>query len=158
MYCLCVNVYWPLGDNPIAVNKYIISHTLNLGTGCEVNDQLHGPAVCLPQKKVCTANTMKLTQPRLSFCILFGNGGMAKYVLPAFVPDKRKYRWHNGSSSTQGSVQGWVHTCNVTAYRKTVSWHCERDSSQRIVSKVAYAVTLRACSVCCRYLAVASKG
>jgi len=23
---------------------------------------------------------------------------------------------------------GWVHTCNVTAYRKTVSWQCGRDS------------------------------
>jgi hypothetical protein len=28
MYCLCVNVYvlLPPGDNPIAVNKYIISY------------------------------------------------------------------------------------------------------------------------------------
>lgn len=52
---------------------------LNLGTRCEVNDQLHGPAA-LPQEKACTASTMKLTQPRLSG------------VLPAFVPGKRKYR------------------------------------------------------------------
>ena len=52
----------------------------------------------------------------------------------------------------------WVHTCNVTAYRNTVSWQCGRDSWPRNVSKVGYAVTLRACSVCCRYLAVASKG
>jgi len=53
---------------------------------------------------------------------------------------------------------GWVHTCNVTAYRNTVSWHCGRDSCPRNVPKVGYAVTLRACSVRCRYLAVASKG
>jgi hypothetical protein len=52
----------------------------------------------------------------------------------------------------------WVHTCNVTAYRNTVSWRCGRDSWPRNVSKVGYAVTLRACSVRCRYLAVASKG
>ena len=55
-------------------------------------------------------------------------------------------------------ILGWVHTCNVTAYRNTVSWQCGRDSCPRNVSKVGYAVTLRACSVCCRYLAVASKG
>jgi hypothetical protein len=53
---------------------------------------------------------------------------------------------------------GWVHTCNVTVYRNTVSWQYGRDSWPRNVSKVGYAVTLRACSVCCRYLAVASKG
>jgi len=51
----------------------------------------------------------------------------------------------------------WVHTCNVTAYRNAVSWQCGRDSWPRNVSKVGYAVTLRACSVRCRYLAVASK-
>jgi hypothetical protein len=56
------------------------------------------------------------------------------------------------------TVLGWIHTCNVTAYRNTVSWQCGRDSCPRNVSKVGYAVTLRACSVCCRYLAVASKG
>jgi hypothetical protein len=38
----------------------------------------------------------------------------------------------------------WVHTCNVTAYRNTVSWQCGRDSCQRNVSKVGYVVTLRA--------------
>ena len=56
------------------------------------------------------------------------------------------------------TVLGWVHTCNVTAYRNTVSWQCGRDSCPRNVSKVCYAITLRACSVCCRYLAVAWKG
>jgi len=56
------------------------------------------------------------------------------------------------------NLLGWVHTCNVTAYRNTVSWHCGRNSWPRNVSKFGYAVTLRACSVCCRYLAVASKG
>ena len=53
---------------------------------------------------------------------------------------------------------GWVHTCNVTAYRNTLSWQCGRDSWPRNVSKFGYTVTLRACSVYCRYLAVASKG
>jgi len=48
----------------------------------------------------------------------------------------------------------WVHTCNITAYRNTVSWRCGRDSWPRNVSKVGYAVTLRACSVWCRCLAV----
>jgi hypothetical protein len=52
----------------------------------------------------------------------------------------------------------WVHTCNVTAYRNTVSWQCGWDSWPRNVSKVGYAVTLRSCSVCCRYLVVTSKG
>jgi hypothetical protein len=53
---------------------------------------------------------------------------------------------------------GWVHTCNVTAYRNTLSWQCGRDSWPRNVSKGGYAVTLRASSARCRYLAVASKG
>jgi hypothetical protein len=48
--------------------------------------------------------------------------------------------------------------CNVTAYRNTVSWQCGRDSWPRNVSKVGYAVMLRACSVRCRYLAFASNG
>ena len=55
------------------------------------------------------------------------------------------------------AVLGWVHTCNVIAYRNTLSWQCGRDSWPRNVSKVGYAETLRACSVCCRYLAVASR-
>ena len=61
--------------------------------------------------------------------------------------------WESGATVGLGSV----HTCNVTACRNTVSWQCGRDSWRRNVSKVGYAVTLRACSVCCRYLAVASK-
>jgi hypothetical protein len=48
--------------------------------------------------------------------------------------------------------------CNVTAYRNTVSWQYGRDLWPRNVSKVAYAVTLRAFSVRCRYLADSSKG
>jgi hypothetical protein len=56
------------------------------------------------------------------------------------------------------NLLGWVYTCNVTAYRNTVSWECGRNSCPRNVSKVGYAVTLRSCSVCCRYLTVASKG
>jgi hypothetical protein len=61
------------------------------------------------------------------------------------------------TSQTCGNLS-WVHTCNVTTYRNTVSWQCGRDSWPRYVSKVGYAVTLRACSVRCRYLSVASKG
>jgi hypothetical protein len=53
---------------------------------------------------------------------------------------------------------GWVHTCNVTAYRNTVSWQCGRDSCPRNVSKIGYAVMLRYFSVCYRCLAVTSKG
>jgi len=53
---------------------------------------------------------------------------------------------------------GWIHAWNVTAYRNTVSWRCGRDSCPRNVSKVGYAVTLRAFSVYCRYLIVSSKG
>jgi hypothetical protein len=62
------------------------------------------------------------------------------------------------NASTQRNFLGWVHTCNVTAYRNTVSWQCRRNSCTRNVSKVGYAVTLRTFLVCCRYLAVASKG
>ena len=42
----------------------------------------------------------------------------------------------------------------VTPYRDSVDGTRDRVN----VSKVGYAVTLRACLVCCRYLAVASKG
>jgi hypothetical protein len=52
----------------------------------------------------------------------------------------------------------WVHICNFTAYRNTVSWQCWGDSWPRNVSTVGDAVTLWAISVRCRYLAVASKG
>jgi hypothetical protein len=38
-----------------------------------------------------------------------------------------------------------VHTCNVTAFRFTVSWQCGRGSWPRNLSKVGYGVTLRAC-------------
>jgi hypothetical protein len=37
----------------------------------------------------------------------------------------------------------WVHTCNVTTYRNTVSWQCGRDSWPRNVLTARYAVTLR---------------
>jgi len=60
-------------------------------------------------------------------------------------------------SSDRGHLLRSVHTCNVTVYRNTGSWQCGRDSWPRNVLKVGYAVTLRACSVCCRYLAFASK-
>jgi len=53
---------------------------------------------------------------------------------------------------------GWVHTCNVTAYPNTVRWQCRRDSWPRNILKVGCAVTLRACLLRCRYLAVTSKG
>jgi hypothetical protein len=52
----------------------------------------------------------------------------------------------------------WVHTCNVTAYRNTVLWQCGWDSSPRNIPKSGYAVTLRACSMRCRYLAITSQG
>jgi hypothetical protein len=55
-------------------------------------------------------------------------------------------------------VLEWVHTCNVTAYRNSISWQRGRDSWPRNVSEVGYAVMLRAFSVWCRYLTVASKG
>jgi hypothetical protein len=51
-----------------------------------------------------------------------------------------------------------VHICDVNANRNTVSWQCGRDSLPHNVSKFDYAVTLRACSVRCRYLVVASMG
>jgi hypothetical protein len=51
-----------------------------------------------------------------------------------------------------------VQTCNVTAYRNTVSWQCGRDSWPRNVLKVGYTITLREFSVRCGYLAAASKG
>jgi len=76
-------------------------------------------------------------------------------------PINPHYTAHTGSVCTSQRTLpplGWVHTCNVTAYRNTVSWQCWRDSCPCNVSKVGNAVTLRACSVCCRYLAVASKG
>ena len=67
--------------------------------------------------------------------------------------------WRSTCKEFEGTPKvGWVHTCNVTGYRNTVSWQCGRDSWPRNVIKVGYAVTLRACSVCRRYLAVASKG
>ena len=60
--------------------------------------------------------------------------------------------WPTGGLLSQKKERrlGWVHTCNVTAYRNTLLWQCGRDSWPRNVSKVGYAVTLRACSVCCR--------
>jgi hypothetical protein len=66
---------------------------------------------------------------------------------------------HNWSSNTIPSLERlrWVHACNITAHRNTVSWPCGRDSWSCNVSKVGYPVTLRACSVRWRYLAVASK-
>jgi hypothetical protein len=46
-------------------------------------------------------------------------------------------------TGTTAARKGGVHTSNVTAYRKTVSWQCGRNSWPRNVSKVGYAVTLR---------------
>jgi len=66
--------------------------------------------------------------------------------------------WHWEGGWREWYNLGWIHTCNVTAYSNTVSWQCGRDSCPRNLSKVGYSVTLRAFSVCCRYLAVASKG
>jgi len=46
--------------------------------------------------------------------------------------------WESYSVRTnqQFDTQGLVHTCNITAYRNTVSWQCGRDSWPRNVSKV----------------------
>jgi hypothetical protein len=70
-------------------------------------------------------------------------------------PPPRGIRTQSQQASGRRPTLGWVHTCNVTAYRNTVSWRCGRNSGPRKVSKVGYAVPLRACSVCCRYLVVA---
>jgi hypothetical protein len=51
------------------------------------------------------------------------------------------------------TLKTWVNTCNVTSYRDSVDGTWPRN-----VSKVGYVVTLGACSVCCRYLAIVSKG
>jgi len=66
----------------------------------------------------------------------------------------------SGADTVGLSVGLWIFIAvNCTAvYRNTVSWQCGRDSWPRNVLKVGYAVTLRACSVRCRYLAVTSKG
>jgi len=58
------------------------------------------------------------------------------------------YKWNRSLTSAKYNTQfdtplGWVQTCNVTAYRNTVSWECGRDSWTRNVSKVGYAETLR---------------
>jgi hypothetical protein len=55
-------------------------------------------------------------------------------------------------------VLRWVRTCNDTVYYNTISRQCGRDLCPRNVSKAGYAVTLRVCSVRCRYLVVATKG
>ena len=60
------------------------------------------------------------------------------------------------------AIRNAFHRCKVKIgthlYRYTVSWQCGRDLWPRNVSIIGYAVTLLACSVCCRYLAVAPKG
>jgi hypothetical protein len=61
-------------------------------------------------------------------------------------------------TNTQITLLRWEHTCNVTAYRNTVSWQCGRDSWACNISKVGYAVTIRACSMRYRNLAITSKG
>jgi len=38
------------------------------------------------------------------------------------------------SRTDRNVTLGWVHTCNVTAYRNTVSSQCGRDSWLRNVS------------------------
>jgi len=77
------------------------------------------------------------------------------YTLRKITEERRS---HLFSCFKMKKLLGWIHTCNVTASRNTVSWQCARDLCTRNVSKVGYAVTLRACSVCRRYLVVASNG
>jgi hypothetical protein len=74
------------------------------------------------------------------------------------VASKGWYCYGRGRCGCAMSLCTSIPACNVTAYRNTVSWQCGRDSWPRTVLKVGYAVTLRACSVCGRYLTVASKG
>jgi hypothetical protein len=88
-----------------------------------------------------------------------------EYMRYLDVPGRGTQSWTTGWQLQYWSMKEcrrcplrWVHTCNVTAYRNTVSWQCGRDSWSRNVSKVGYAVTLWACSMRCRYLAVSSKG
>jgi hypothetical protein len=52
--------------------------------------------------------------------------------------------WFLPLDSLSCQFKSWLHTCNITAHRNTVSWRCGRDSCPRNVSKVGYAVTLRA--------------
>ena len=40
-----------------------------------------------------------------------------------------------GSACSVNEALRWVHTCNVTAYRNTVSWQCGRDSWPLNVTK-----------------------
>jgi len=51
----------------------------------------------------------------------------------AWIPDYESYT-HYIVLYVLSCILRWVHTCNVTAYRNTVSW-------QHNVSKVGYAVT-----------------
>ena len=65
------------------------------------------------------------------------------------VEDSRSLRFITGQVNIihdllSCSVLGWVHTFNVTAYRNTVSWRCGQDSCSRNVSRVGYAIMLRA--------------
>jgi hypothetical protein len=62
------------------------------------------------------------------------------------------------NADSSRAVERCVHICNVTAFRNAVSWHCSRDLWPRNVLDVGYAITLRACSLRRRYLAVVSKG
>jgi hypothetical protein len=45
--------------------------------------------------------------------------------------------------TTTRCVKVWVHTCNLTAYRNTVSWQCGRDSWPRNLWRDGFAVRLR---------------
>jgi hypothetical protein len=65
--------------------------------------------------------------------------------------------WVSALCPLSSTIKVGTH-CNVTVYRNTVLWQCGRDSWPRHVSKVRYAVTLQACSVCCWNLTFASKG
>jgi len=70
-----------------------------------------------------------------------------------------------GEGRTFSSFSAWhivLHSkdaSTLVTLPRTVTPYCEcgRDSWPRNVSKVGYAVTLQACSVGCRYLAIASK-
>jgi hypothetical protein len=59
------------------------------------------------------------------------NSSYSHWKMLSYLSNRRRseHQWGivNGHISSR-YLLGWVHTCNVTAYRNTVSWQCGRDS------------------------------
>jgi len=57
-------------------------------------------------------------------------------------------------------ARGWLRKVGYTLVTlpRIVTLYRDSVDETRNVSKIGYAVTVRACLVCCRYLAVTSKG